>query len=99
MPSLDRLNRDYLDKGLQVLLINMKEEPSSVTSFMKEHGYTAKVLLDVDGIVSRKYDVLAIPESFLIDKKGNVVRQLSGAVDWDSRKIRSLVGKLINEQD
>jgi len=66
---------------------------------MKEYGYTSKVLLDVDGIVARKYNVLAIPESFLIDKKGNVVRQLSGAVDWDSRRIRSLVDNLLNEQD
>lgn len=74
----------------------MKEESPSVASFMKEHGYTSKVLLDLDGIVARKYNVLAIPESFLIDKEGNVVRQLSGAVDWNSREIRSLVGNLIN---
>jgi len=77
----------------------MKEESSSVTSFIKEYGYTSKVLLDEDGIVARKYNVLAIPESFLINKKGNVVRQLSGVVDWDSREIRSLVSTLINEQD
>jgi len=77
----------------------MKEESSSVAAFMTEHGYTSKVLLDVDGAVARKYGVLAIPESFLIDQEGNVVRQLSGAVDWDSRKIRSLLNNLINEQD
>ena len=77
----------------------MKEESSSVNAFMKKYGYTSKVLLDVDGIVARKYDVLAIPESFLIDKEGNVVRQLSGAVDWDSDEIRSLLNVLINEQD
>jgi len=66
---------------------------------MKEHGYTSKVLLDEDGIVARKYNVLAIPESFLIDKKGNVMRQLSGAIDWDSKEIRALVSTLINEQN
>jgi peroxiredoxin len=88
-----------MDKGLQVLLINMKEESSPVTSFMKKHGYTSKVLLDGDGVVARKYDVFGIPVSFLIDKEGKVVRQLSGAVDWDSREIRSLLSNLINEQD
>jgi peroxiredoxin len=77
----------------------MKEEAASVASFMKEHGYTSKVLLDVDGVVTRKYDVLGIPVSFLIDKEGKVVQQLSGAVDWDSRYIRSLVSDLINEQN
>jgi peroxiredoxin len=97
LPSLDRLSREYRDKGLQVLLINMKEAAAYVASFMKEHGYTSKVLLDVDGVVTRKYDVLGIPVSFLIDKEGKVVQQLSGAADWDSRYIRSLVGDLIKE--
>jgi peroxiredoxin len=88
-----------MDKGLQVLLINMKEASSPVATFMEEQGYSAKVLLDVDGVVAREYDVLGIPVSFLIDKKGNVVRQLSGAVDWDSREIRSLMNDMINEHD
>ena len=35
MPSLDRLSREYENKGLQVLLINMKEESSAVAAFMK----------------------------------------------------------------
>lgn len=98
MPSLDRLNQVYKSKGLQVLLINMKEESAYVASFMKKNNYSSKVLLDLKGEVAKKYDVFGIPVSYLIDKEGRVVFRLSGYVDWGSQNIRSLVNSLINEQ-
>ena len=98
MPSLDRLSREYENKGLQVLLINMKEESSAVAAFMEKHDYSAKVLLDLQGVVAKKYDVYGIPVSYLIDKEGKVVFRLSGLVDWGSKEIRSLINNLLDEQ-
>jgi peroxiredoxin len=98
LPSLDKLNRDYGDKDLQVLLINMKEKPLAITSFMEKHRYSSRVLLDLDGEVARKYDVLGIPVSYLIDKDGKMVYRFVGYVDWDSKEIRSLVNNLMNDK-
>ena len=99
LPSLDRLNRDYAAKDLQVVLINMKEKPSAIAAFMERHGYTARVLLDADGKVARKYDVFGIPVAYLIDKDGRLTYRLSGYVDWNSQKIRSLVDSVINKPE
>lgn len=82
---------------MQVLLINMKEEPSSITSFMEKHNYSSRVLLDVEGEAAKKYDVFGIPVSYLIDTEGRVVYRFSGYVDWGSKEIRSLVRNLISE--
>jgi peroxiredoxin len=98
LPSLDRLSREYQNKGLQVLLINMKEESAAVAAFMEKHDYSSKVLLDVQGVVAKKYDVFGIPVSYLIDKEGKVVFRLSGLVDWGSKEIRSLINNLLDEQ-
>jgi thioredoxin-related protein len=76
----------------------MKEESSSVAAFMKEHNYSSRVLLDLEGKAARKYDVYGIPVSYLIDRKGNIVYRLSGYIDWGSSEIRSLVNSLIKEQ-
>jgi len=92
------LNRDHEDNGLQVLLINMKEESSFVASFIEKNNYSSKVLLDLNGKVAKKYDVFGIPVSYLIDREGRVVLRLTGFVDWSSKEIRSLVSNLINEQ-
>ena len=97
MPSLDKFKREYEEKGVQVLLINMSEKSPIVASFMKENNYSSRVLLDSDGKVAKKYDVFGIPVSYLIDKEGRVVYRLSGIVDWSSTEIRSLVNNLISE--
>ena len=98
LPSLDKLHRDYGDKDVQVVLINMKEKPLAIASFMEKHNYSSRVLLDLDGEVARKYDVLGIPVSYLIDKDGRMVYRLVGYVDWDSKEIRSLVNNLMNDK-
>ena len=97
LPSLDKFKREYEEKGVQVLLINMSEKSPIVASFMKENDYSSRVLLDSEGQVAKKYDVFGIPVSYLIDKEGRVVYRLSGVVDWSSREIRSLVNNLISE--
>jgi peroxiredoxin len=97
LPSLDKFKREYEEKGVQVLLINMSEKLPIVASFMKENNYSSRVLLDLDGKVAKKYDVFGIPVSYLIDKEGRIVYKLSGIVDWSSREIRSLVNNLISE--
>ncbi len=99
LPSLDKLNRDYANEDLQVLLINMKEKPSAIASFMEKHGYSSRVLLDGDGEVAKKYDVFGIPVSFLIDQEGRVAYRLTGYVDWNSKKIRSLLDNVMNNPE
>ena len=76
----------------------MKEKPLAIASFMKKHNYSSRVLLDVDGVVAKKYDVLGIPVSFLIDKDGRMVYRLVGYVDWNAKEIRSLVDNLMNDK-
>ena len=74
----------------------MKEKPLLISSFMEKHNYSSRVLLDVDGAVAKKYDVLGIPVSFLIDKDGRMIYRMVGYVDWNSKEIRSLVDKLMD---
>ena len=76
----------------------MKEELTSITTFMEKHNYSSKVLLDQDREVARQYEVTGIPLSILIDREGRVVHRLRSNADWDSRKIRALVDNLINEE-
>lgn len=80
------------------MLINMREKPLVIASFMKKHGYSSRVLLDLDGEVAKKYDVFGIPVSYLIDKDRKMVYRLSGYVDWDSKEIRSLVDNMMNDK-
>ena len=76
----------------------MKEKPLAIRSFMEKHNYSSKVLLDSDGVVAKKYDVLGIPVSFVINKDGMMVYRLVGYVDWNTKEIRSLVDRLMDDR-
>ena len=98
MPSFEALNQRYNNKGLKVLLINLKEEKEGVTAFIKNENYSSTVLLDPEGEVAQKYSVYGIPTSFILDKEGKVVLNWTGSLDWSSSKMKSLLSDLIAEE-
>ena len=98
MPSFEALNQRYKNKGLKVLLINLKEEKDGVTSFIKNENYSSTVLLDREGEVAQKYSVYGIPTSFILDKKGKVVLNRTGSLAWSSSTMKSLLSDLITEE-
>ena len=43
------------------------------------------------------FDVTSIPRTFLIDKKGNIVIDKTGASNWNSEKVRTIIDQLLIE--
>ena len=41
------------------------------------------------------FDVSSIPRTFLIDKKGNIVIDKTGAANWNSKKVREQLDRLL----
>ena len=55
---------------LVILLVDSKESPEVVQAFVDEFSITHPVLLDMDGAVSKLYQIFAIPTEIFIDKDG-----------------------------
>ncbi len=77
MPFIQELfeDKEWSDRGLVILAINLGESPSTVNSFMEENGLSFTVLLDTKQNVARDYNIQGIPATFLIDKKG-IIRDI-----------------------
>ncbi len=82
MPDLERLYREFRDRGLIVLAVS-DEEAETVTPFVEKEGYTFPVLLDPGRGVHEDFNVEGIPKSFVIDKQGRLVAQ---AIDMRTRE-------------
>jgi peroxiredoxin len=92
LPSVNRLYADLEKKGLAVLLVSFREEPTLVRRTVKERGYVAPVLLDASGdVTGRLYGVWGPPTSYLVDRQGRLVARLVGARDWSSPAARRLL--------
>lgn len=76
VPKLVKLNREFKEKGLEVLAINYMEDPNKLKKFVQKQGITYKMLIDKTGDVFELYDIPGVPVVMFIDRKG--VIQYSG---------------------
>ena len=77
MPHLEKLHREYENKGVTVLGIN-DEEVKVAQDYLKRYGYTFNSLIDVEKQVWRLYRINAIPQSFFITKDGKIAAYVLG---------------------
>ena len=83
-------------KGLEVVLIDFRENPDLVRRTVKERGYTAPVLLDESGdVTGRVYGVFGPPTVYFVDRRGNLVGRVVGPRGWDSPAGRKFIGELL----
>ena len=96
MPSVDRLYAELGSKGLEVLLVNYREDPAHVQRVVKERGYRAPVLIDRGGdVTGRVYGVWGPPTVYLVDRQGRLVGRAVGPREWEAPAARALLEALL----
>lgn len=77
MPAIEKMYREYKDKGLVVLAVDMtyQDNPADVAPFIQEYGLTFPVLLDQTGTVGAAYQLRSLPSSYFIDRFG-IIREV-----------------------
>lgn len=78
MPHVEKLHREFKDKGLVVLGIN-DEDIDDAKQFVQKNGYTFPMLIDVESAVSGLYGVNSIPQTLIIDRDGKIFAHFYGS--------------------
>ena len=99
MPTMERLQREMKEQGLEVVAINIKESQKAVRKFTGELGLSFTVLLDKDAKVSEEYGAWAIPLSYFINRKGEFVGKADGSREWDNREAKAFFLQLLREKN
>jgi len=96
LPSINRIYTELKGRGLEVLLVDFREDPDLVKRTVRERGYVAPVLLDQSGdVAGRQYGVWGTPTVYLIDRRGQLVGRIVGPRSWDKPEARKLVQDLL----
>jgi len=66
IPELKALQKEYGDRGLKVVYIDVQESVRKVESFVRKNKIDYTVLLDQKGTVARRYRVTGIPLNVVI---------------------------------
>jgi cytochrome c biogenesis protein CcmG/thiol:disulfide interchange protein DsbE len=97
MPSMEALFQDYRGRGFRIAAVSIDEgNTDQVRAFGQELGLTFDLLHDQTGQIQGLYQTTGVPESFLLDKEGKIVRRLIGNHDWNSPANRDQVDRLLS---
>lgn len=80
-PVLERLQRKIAPRGGTVLGATYRDIEGRSQKFMREFHITYPSLRDAEGKLAHDYGATAVPETFVIDRKGRVLALHRGAVD------------------
>lgn len=84
MPQIEEYYKEYgKQHNMEVVAINITDQDSGIDvikEFAEYYHLTFPIALDEKGEVSKKYGIVTIPTSFVIDEKGNITKEIIGPV-------------------
>ncbi len=93
-PTLERLQRQIKAHQATVLGVTFQDASPDSLAFVRQYGLTYPSLRDVNGALAQAYGTHALPETFVIDRRGRIVADERSAVDtgWLQRTLAPLLG-------
>lgn len=99
--ELIHLQEKYKAKGLVVLAVNLAEMKPRIYQYLKSAGIpenAVEILRDQNSLTYKTWKARGLPNTFLINKAGQVQAVWVGAIeDADSNAVKLQIEKLINQ--
>ncbi len=98
MPGMDSVYQSLAPRGFKIAAVSIDEgSPEDVRGFARDLGLSFDLLQDRSGNVQQIYQTTGVPESFLINKDGIIVKRLIGEHAWNSPVNHRLIEALLDE--
>lgn len=97
IPSMNRLAESFDADKFEIVSVNFKENPETISAFLKSVQVDFPVLIDLDGRVSSQYEIFAFPSSFIIDAQGKMRYSVNTAIEWDESQVKEIIDLMIKE--
>ncbi|MDR3666991.1 MAG: TlpA disulfide reductase family protein [Ignavibacteriaceae bacterium] len=97
LAEYQKIYNDYKSKGFQMLGISIDDEKTvaKVKPYIKSKNYNFTVLLDSNSDAAREFYVQDVPNTFLVDKKGNIVSSHHGYKRGDELELKKNIEELL----
>ena len=107
MPSMQRLYEQLGPEGLRVVAVSIDaplgwldaggRAGGDLAAFAKEMGLTFDIWHDPSGRIQQTYRTTGVPESFVIDRTGHIVKKDMSGVIWDTESRVDLIRRLLEQ--
>jgi cytochrome c biogenesis protein CcmG/thiol:disulfide interchange protein DsbE len=84
MPSMEILYKNFERDGLVVLAISIDRVTTKkdIPPFVKSLNLTFPILIDSWGQTDKRYKLMGVPETYIIDQQGVLREKVIGPRDW-----------------
>ena len=98
MPQLVATHQQFQSRGYETEAVAMwYDPPVRVVQYAEKYALPFKVAFDPVGEHARAFgEITLTPTTFLIDKRGNIVRRIAGEPDF--AKLRALIEEKLGER-
>jgi cytochrome c biogenesis protein CcmG, thiol:disulfide interchange protein DsbE len=94
-PALNRLEQHISPRGGMVLGVSVDEDPAAYQKFLTDHGITFATFRDPSRKISTDYGTSLYPETYIIDRRGRIVRKFVVPQNWDSPEMLAYFDALL----
>jgi len=95
LPSINKLYKQFKNEDIIFLLIS-NENIEKVKKYKERKNYEIPFFIkDSTSKIPNMYYYPGIPTTFIINKKGQVIKASSGAEDWDDKEFIKTVRELV----
>lgn len=96
MPAMEQLYKELGPKGLRIIAVSIDQDGGGdVAEFVRDLGLTFDIFHDPSGRIQQVYQTTGVPESFLLDKQGVIVKKVIGEHPWSSPSNQRIISDLL----
>ena len=81
MQRIEGARREHASAGLEVIAVNVGQDPATAAAFIDKLGVSYSSVLDPDRRITEQYGVKGLPVTFFIDGSGQIGGRIIGAGD------------------
>ena len=95
LPLYEVMNESLPQDKFRLVAINLDESREDALRFLEQHPVSYTVLFDPEGVTASSWGIPAMPSSFLVNPRGEIVKQWAGFhpshIEEIEDEIRSLI--------
>ncbi len=93
-PSLEKFARQARAQGVEVIGISVDQDADALSSFIAKYQVSYPIGRDPGGQLARSYGTTTFPETYILDRDGNIADKIIGGIDWEDPRIVKYVAEL-----
>lgn len=97
-PWMNELQTLYGEDGFRIIAVNLDESRKDAEAFLKKMPAKFDVAFDKSGKTAEAYNLKAMPSSYLIDRKGNLVHKSLGYRAEEKKILEKKIKQLVDKR-